>query len=98
MSSDFKQKEDEQVLSLLVKIMDKTADDVTYLRGKMDEQGSKINDLCTRMTLTDKELQNVINDKVKNETRIYKFMSVIGMIASGAVSAFTQLKSAGLLH
>lgn len=98
MTSSFDEKENAQVLSLLVKIMDKTSDDVTYLRNKADEQGSKINDLYTRMTLTDKELQNVINDKVKNETRIYKFMSVIGMIASGAISAFTQLKSAGLLH
>lgn len=85
-------------MELVIAALKNIQEDVREIRSTQTDQGKSISDLCTRTALTDNEVQKVISDKVKGETKIYKIMSIAGTAIISVITAITSLKSAGFLH
>lgn len=79
-------------IDLVINSLEKIQNDISYLRDKADSQGSKINDLCQRTTMTEEEVKREIKGRVKNETSKYKFITVLFSSVGGIVSAITTIK------
>jgi len=84
---------DNSEVDLIIQALNKQAEDIKYIRDKVDGQADKINDLCSRQTMTEQEVKAEISTRVKNETSKYKFITIIFSSIGGIVSAVTTLKS-----
>jgi len=87
---------DNSEVDLIIQALNKQAEDIKYIRDKVDGQADKINDLCSRQTMTEQEVKAEISTRVKNETNKYKFITIIFSSIGGIVSAVTTLK--GMWH
>jgi len=87
---------DNSEVDLIIQALNKQAEDIKYIRDKVDGQADKINDLCSRQTMTEQEVKAEISTRVKNETSKYKFITIIFSSIGGIVSAVTTLK--GMWH
>ncbi len=89
---------DNKEVDLIINAIQKQADDIKYIRDKVDGQADKINDLCSRQTMTEDEVKREIQGKVKHETKTLKILTVIGNGVMGVVLAITSLKQSGYIH
>jgi hypothetical protein len=76
---------------LIISQLDSIHADVREIRETQKDQGVKINDLCTRTSLNEKELKEHVDDKVKESTQVWKVITVIGTIVTAFINAYSYI-------
>ena len=52
-------------------------DNITDIRSELKEMDEKISDLCTRTTLTEHKIEDVVTQKVDAKANKFKYITII---------------------